>query len=254
MKNHFVFPYTGNKREEVEEIYKNIDLTNINVICEPFCGSSAISYYISTKHPGKYTYILNDLDKNLTKLYLIMKDEIKTNYFNCMIELLNNYMKKHKTRQEQKYIYDNEFTGVHNYYIKNRYYNIRIGLFPNENNNKYKQNFKSMNAPIIDFLRNEKVIIENEDAQEVIMKYEQQKTLFLLDPPYMMTTNDFYEGYNINIYDYLLDNPQINNYYLILEYTWVIKHLFKQFNVYLYDKKYYGHTKKAVKHCILKPN
>ena len=51
MKNHFYMSYSGNKREEVENIYNLIDFNNIATIVEPFCGTCAMSYYISTKHP-----------------------------------------------------------------------------------------------------------------------------------------------------------------------------------------------------------
>jgi site-specific DNA-adenine methylase len=44
MKNHFFYPYFGNKREEVEHIYNLSDLNNIDTIVEPFCGSCAVSY------------------------------------------------------------------------------------------------------------------------------------------------------------------------------------------------------------------
>jgi site-specific DNA-adenine methylase len=251
MKNHFIMPYWGNKRTEVEEIYKNINLDGIKRICEPFCGSSAMSYYISTIHPGKFTYILNDNDKNLIKLYLTLQDEVKTNFFNCMLELLNNYMKKHKTREEQKYIYDNEFTGVQDYYIKRTYYNFRVGLFPNEDSNKYqKHGFKSLKGPIIDFLRNEKIIIRCEDANIIIKEYDDNKTIFLTDPPYLMVCNDFYCDKNLNVYEFILEN-KINNIYLILEYNWMIKYLFQGYGVHLYDKKYTGIKKKIVDHCII---
>lgn len=61
MKNHFIFPYAGNKREEVEKIHeilkKNIDLSKIKTIIEPYCGSSAMSYYLSTIYPNKFNYV-----------------------------------------------------------------------------------------------------------------------------------------------------------------------------------------------------
>ena len=72
MKNHFFMPYFGNKRQEVEKIYEEIkeDLLNdeIKTIIEPYCGSSSISYYISTLHPKRFKYILNDNNKKLIEL------------------------------------------------------------------------------------------------------------------------------------------------------------------------------------------
>jgi site-specific DNA-adenine methylase len=54
--NHFVISYAGNKRKEVEKIYENIKdkLDDIDNIIEPFCGTSALSCYISQQHPKKF--------------------------------------------------------------------------------------------------------------------------------------------------------------------------------------------------------
>ena len=66
-KNHFFIPYAGNKRSEVEKIYDSIKdkLNDIEYIVEPFCGTSAFSYYMSLRHPKQFKYILNDNNKYL---------------------------------------------------------------------------------------------------------------------------------------------------------------------------------------------
>ena len=60
MKNHFIFSYVGNKRNEIAEIYKHINFEGIETIIETNCGSSAMAYYISVQNPNRYKYILND--------------------------------------------------------------------------------------------------------------------------------------------------------------------------------------------------
>jgi site-specific DNA-adenine methylase len=67
MKNHFFFSYSGNKRDEVETIHDALknNLKNITTIIEPFCGSSAFSFYIASLYPGRVNYILNDNNKYL---------------------------------------------------------------------------------------------------------------------------------------------------------------------------------------------
>lgn len=92
MKNHFIIPYCGNKREEVEEVYKILldnKLLNddITTIVEPYCGTSAISLYISLQNPKKYKYILNDNCQELIELYHIMQDNDKLKEF---INKVNN--------------------------------------------------------------------------------------------------------------------------------------------------------------------
>jgi hypothetical protein len=93
MKNHFFFSYSGNKRDEVETIHEALknNLNNITTIIEPFCGSSAFSFYIASLYPGRFNYILNDNNKYLIELYTIAQSPRK---FNILVErirrLLNN--------------------------------------------------------------------------------------------------------------------------------------------------------------------
>ena len=75
MKNHFIFCYSGNKRNETQNFLTNIKLDNIKNIIEPFCGTSAISYSIWLEHKDKFNYYLNDSDKQLIEVYNIMKNE-----------------------------------------------------------------------------------------------------------------------------------------------------------------------------------
>lgn len=252
MKNHFIFPYTGNKREEVEEIYKHLELTNIQYIVEPFCGTSAMSYYISLKHPKKYTYILNDNNKDLIKLYNIIKDPIHTNFFNCMLELLYKYINKQETHDMKKHIYVNALTGVHKYYIHNKFYTMRPGLFPLERIKKMK--YQPLCGGIIDFCRNENIIFRNDDAKEIIIEYNNKNALFFIDPPYLQACNAFYANAgDLSIYQFILLNTEnIINMYLILEYTWMIERLFHEYSFIKYEKKYRGVNKKTATHCIIR--
>ena len=92
MKNHFFFGYAGNKRNECETIYDEIKnkLDNITTIIEPFCGTSAFSYYLSLKCPKQFKYVLNDNNIFLIQLYVIAKDEKK---LEKLIKLLDEKIK-----------------------------------------------------------------------------------------------------------------------------------------------------------------
>ena len=76
MKNHFYISYNGNKRNEAENFYNSIDLSQIKSIIEPFVGTGAISYYIWTKNPD-LKFILNDNNKYIIEMYNIIKDDEK---------------------------------------------------------------------------------------------------------------------------------------------------------------------------------
>ena len=88
MKNHYFTSYVGNKRKEIKDILPFINLDNITTILEPFAGSSAMSYYISTQYPNRFKYILNDNDKINYDLYNISRDEERTENFNNQINKL----------------------------------------------------------------------------------------------------------------------------------------------------------------------
>ncbi len=257
MKNHFFCSYWGNKRTEVEEIYKYLNFDNIKYIIEPFCGSSALSYYISTQQPKKYIYVLNDIDKNLIKLYKIAQDEIKYNFFICMYELLWRACKDNNKPKYKELVNNNDTIC---WLLKNKFYKIRNGLYPNDGSQRNIKHVKVLfNKPIINFLRNEKIIFYNEYANNIIMKYNKPNSLFFCDPPYLLTSNSEYnsgllEVKNYNIYQELLFNKEQfkTNLYFVLEYMWIIKGLYNNNLIHKYKKKYYGNKKKTVYHFILK--
>lgn len=257
MKNHFITFYTGNKREEVEDIYKGLDLKNIDTICEPFCGTSAVSFYISKKHPKKYTYILNDIDDKLIRLYESMRDPIKWQFLRCMFELQINAINDKK--------YYNKIVnqkGVISYLIAHKYYHYRAYVYPSgENcpNSRKKKPLLKSNYPIIDFMRTENVILHNKDAIEILKEYNKKNIIHILDPPYLFTCNSFYNDANLvkddfNIYEHLYKNSKKykTNIYIILEKIWFIEGLYKDKIIYEYKKNYNGFRKKKSIHCIIK--
>jgi site-specific DNA-adenine methylase len=253
MKNHFFVGYSGNKRQEVENIYEYIkNSKNINIIIEPFCGSSALSYYISTQKPNKYTYILNDNDKMLIELYNTARDENKLN------KLINECNKLMVNINKEKYINIINNGKLSGWLISHKVYNIRPGLFPNEPrlNSFLKPNYFSYlrECPIINFIRTEKIEFTNMDAIEIYKNYSNNKKAFIfLDPPYLALNNDFYANHNVNIYQYLYENDikkSKANVLLCLNDIWIIRLLFKNSIKEEYDKKYES-SKRQVQHLII---
>jgi len=253
MKNHFFCGYSGNKRQEVENIYNYIKtLKNIDTIVEPFCGSSALSYYISTQEPNKYTYILNDNDKILIELYNTARDE---NKFNDLINECNELMIGIDKEKYLKIISNNKLSG---WLICHKIYNIRPGLFPNEPRLKsfLRPNYFNYlrECPIINFLRTEKIEFTNIDAIDLYKNYSNNKKAFIfLDPPYLALNNDFYANKDVNIYEYLNNNDIKKgkaHIMLCLNDVWIIRLLFKNNIKESYDKKY-EQTKRQVQHLII---
>lgn len=250
MKNHFIIAYTGNKREEVEIIYNYIKLNDeIEYIIEAFCGSSALSYYISSKNPKKYKYVLNDNDNLLIELYKIIQDDLG---FKNFIKKINDMCFINDVFIDKiQYCSILKENNIYSYFIKHKFYNIRPGLYPTSKKSPiiYENVLKT---PIINFLRTEEIIFYSEDAISIIEKYDKINNIILLDPPYLnCSANSLYDNANLNIYEYIVDK-NFNNTYLIVENNWIIKLICKNKESFIYEKIYNGLRKKKVNHIIIK--
>jgi hypothetical protein len=92
------------------------------------------------------------------------------------------------------------------------------------------------------------------DGITIYEKYKNDtNNLILLDPPYLLSCNEFYLQCNTNIYEHLYKNKINNNHaeiYLILENVWIIKLLFDDLIKYEYKKNYQNKHKKTT-HIII---
>jgi len=241
--------YAGNKRNETEGLYNVIknDIQNIKIIIEPFCGSAAFSYYISLKHPKQFKYILNDNNKFLIQLYLIAKDELKLNQ---LIKILDV---KIKGLDKEKYNKIAKENNLLSWIIINKIYSIHKGLFPI--GKKIINTFEYLNeCPIINFLRTEQISFFNTDGIVIMNQYKNTESNFIfIDPPYLISCNDFYRNSDVNIYEYLY-NKNINemkaSICLCLESNWIIKLLFHNHIKKEYSKIYQT-SKKNTTHLII---
>jgi len=261
-KNHFPIPYAGNKRQEVVNIYNSISerLSNVEYIVEPYCGSSALSYYISTLHPKKYKYILNDNNKILFDFYTILADENKTNIlYDAMLkkigpENIDEDGIINITKEQYKILIKNQHTDLMDWIIANKYYTIRPGMYPQGKKLNIKLLETIKTAPIVKFLRDENVIITNGDAIELFNKHKTDPKSFLfLDPPYLSSCNDYYMKPDTNIYECLYKNDITKEKAFIclcLEDMWIIRLLFQNKKILTYNKTY-APTKKQTAHMII---
>jgi site-specific DNA-adenine methylase len=259
MKNHFIFSYAGNKRNEVEQIFKALELANKTTIIEPYCGSSAISFFISEKHPKVFKYILNDNNEKLVKLYNIMKNKKETIKFNKEINKLIDVFNKFTTDETRKTFYDSLWKAqdnIHNYFFITKWYTIRSGICPMFKRLKEIKPFDIKDYPIYNFLNNENVTIKNCDALDIIKEYkDNEKAVIIMDPPYLQTCNTFYEKPDMNIYEWLVHN-NINDFkcspMLILENIRINKLLFAKNQILEPYSKTYQTSKKKTEHIIIK--
>jgi len=257
MKNHYFTSYTGNKRNEIKDIMPFINLDNITTILEPFAGSSAMSYYISTLYPNKFKYILNDNDKINYDLFNISRDTELTEDFNNNINKIIDDFNTYTDDVNRKIFYNSiNIKTIEGYVFKHKYYNIRMGMYPFiKDKNKLKP-FKLQDFPVYNFYNNENIIYENIDGVEFINKYNQDDDkLFLLDPPYLASYNDYYNNKDLNIYEWVFNNKALlldskNKIIFILENIWIIKLLLNDFKILFEYDKLYDLSHKKTTHII----
>jgi site-specific DNA-adenine methylase len=250
-QNHFYIAYPGNKRKEIQNIIDNTDLQNIDTIIEPYCGTSALSVYLYHFHPrGKeFKYIINDHNKHLIDLYNIAKDE---NEFNNFIDDVNESV----FDDDNNFISKDEYFNLINedtlkaWFIKNKFYNIRVGMYPMRKSIPFINNKNLMN----DFIRNSNLEIINDDGVKIVEQYKNNiNALIFLDPPYINLCNDFYQLGGGNIYEYLYNHDKNMFKCLlvsILNENWIVNLLFRNYNILKYSKKYET-SKKEVTHLLI---
>jgi hypothetical protein len=245
--------YFGNKRREFPYLYEKhlknlLDGDSIDTIVEPFAGSSASSYAISRIYPNKFKYILNDNDEHLMELYRVFSDEKKLNDF---IECLQEKIKD--IDRERYLVFVKEKTTM-GWFIKRKIYAYHPGTFPVDY--KPKDFSKLKTTPVNEFLRTENITLICQDGQQLIEQYKDHSNiLFIVDPPYMESCNDFYSTKsNCNIYEYYNKNPikSMNCHHMIvLNDCPTVRLLFKDSICDEYDKRYEG-SKKRCKHLVIK--
>jgi site-specific DNA-adenine methylase len=266
MKNHFFFSWVGNKRQEVEHIYDNINLDGINTIIEPFCGSCAVSYYIWTQNKDQnFKYILNDLDNDLIEFLKACRNnklkeiEDDLNIMRADILKYENDMITAKIKYLE-YINQNKISS---WVLKRKCYSMIAGIFPIRD---FKRHFNDkqidlLKIPILDFLTNADIEIYNEDANKIIDRYDKEKSFIFLDPPYIASCNNFYSTdtneNTSNIYEklYLKGLKNFNSKIMIChENNWLFKILFREYldGETEYEKKYQTRNKKETTHICVK--
>lgn len=252
MKNHFIHSYVGNKRNETQKFLNEIKLDNIKNIIEPFCGTSAISFSIWLEHKDKFNYYLNDSDKKLIDTYNLMKNETIEDIENK----INEYSKNIKYKDDWLFALKNNDTTIYSYIFYKRFSSMgRYGFYPNDKKNIYNFKITKETREFIEFIKQPYVHITHGDWLEVFSTFKNnEQSLIMFDPPYIMACNDFYSDRKLNVYQYFHDNKMEfmkAHIYFILEDHWILRMLFANNNILLKYGKKYELSKKSANHLII---
>ena len=147
--------------------------------------------------------------------------------------------KQSKEQDIYQYIYFNKFNGLG-----------KVGLY---RECKFKD-FTKQQYKFFEFIKTANIIFMNNDWYDVFKDYSNDdKALFFIDPPYLLSYNMFYQNFNTNVYEFFSNNDikQIKaKLILILENNWLIKLLFKNEKSFIYAKEYQVSRKKT-SHIII---
>jgi hypothetical protein len=246
--NHFLISYEGNKRSEMPEIYKHLELNNIKNIVEPFGGTCAFSYYVWKNNKEKnINYYLND---NSVMTYGIY-DFIKTNTVEEITQKINENIKI-INKDNYKEILKKKDLSFLEFIALNKHSRGTIRLY-----RETKKDFKLNKNQIefITFIKLNNVIISNNDWAQIFKNNNNDETLIFLDPPYILSYNLFYNNLKKedNVYEFFHIN-KLNTHkakiLLVLEKIWLNEILFKDFIKFEYDKLYQTSKRKS-KHIII---
>lgn len=252
--NHFIYSYQGNKRNEAEHFIEKTSFDDIENIIEPFCGSSAISFQIWLKYGDKFNYFLNDKNKRLIEVY----ETLKTKSIEEIEEQINEISRKIENKNDWNlYLKNKDNETVFKYIFFCKFSTLsRYGFYPLRDE-RFKHEFKinDLQKQFIKFIKSPQVVISNDDWFVLFDKLKNDKnSMFIFDPPYINSCNDFYIEKTLNVYQYFFDN-KIETFqskiYLILEDIWLIRMLFANNKIlFQYDKRYLV-SKKQTKHIII---
>jgi site-specific DNA-adenine methylase len=263
MKNHFPFPYVGNKRQELDFINTNAFtnlIENINTVVEPFCGSCAFSYQFWFHHEKgrnkQYKYILNDNNGLLIQLLNVLKFTDQTEMLLTGIREFIMSLNKEKYNILRRKNTHNALNLVE-YVVFNKCYNVRIGIYDEDSVRKVDLIInKIKNAPIIEFLRTANIEILQLDAIKIYEMYKfNHKSLLYQDPPYINSTNYYYRDPCFDIFEHIFNDDMKMFEAIILfhlEDTFITKLLTKDrlFEILKYAKTY-EITKRKTTHILL---
>lgn len=194
--------WTGGKTREIKYFQEYVP--QFNVYVEPFFGGGALYWHLQ---PDKA--IINDINPHLMNFYEVLRDdynelykylqkmELNREYFQYIVDRLNNKKYKNKAEQAAVFYYLNKTAFSGKWRVNSK------GDYNNTWGNYKKENFKVLDKKYSEILQS--TIVKSEDYKTIMEEYKENKHSFIfLDPPYlncdtMYTANQKFEP----IYDYI---------------------------------------------------
>ena len=236
--SHLYFCYIGNKRNEYKFIEDKFNFDGIENIIEPFCGSAAISFNIWLKHKNRFHYYINDKDKDLIEIYQMFKITEP----NIIYDKIKDIASKITNKELFIELHKKENKNVFECFFRRIMSGISLGWYRGDTKSNLKY-FSSLQLLFLEFLRCDYVYITNNDWFDIFDIYKNdEKTIFIFDPPYLNRDKRPYVKPTLRVYDYFKNN-NINTFnshiFFMLEDIPIVRELFIDNKIYEpYHKKY----------------
>ena len=230
--------WSGGKTREIN-FFKSHYPENFSMYIEPFVGGGAVFFDLNFKKN-----VINDIHKDLINFYKQIKEGNSKEIFNLMKQHTNDEKNYYYIRDVYKPTNEIEKAFVFFYLRKTCYrgmlrYNQK-GKF-NIPYGRYKTyNFEELLNPEYENLFKDTIVM-NTSFEKIFEQFNDKKNFVFLDPPYDSIFTDYgYCKYNQEDHYSLFQwfKKTKNNCLMIIGETDYIKHLYKNFIVEKYPKKY----------------
>lgn len=191
-----LFPYIGKKPPRIgREVVNAFEQSGCKIFVDLFCGSSAMLCYL----PWDVKVVLNDINENLTNLYMVIRDRtsdflsevMKLPYSEVVFQRFKEDLKKGNFKS-------NLDKAVAYFYVSFSAYRGRMDnplfhISTTANTNRAVDYQKSIQWILQLSKRLQSVEILNRDFRKVLKSYNAEDVFIYADCPYL-GTEDYYEN------------------------------------------------------------
>ena len=241
LNNQFILNYQGSKYKESKELI-DIDFNKYDTIIECFGGSFGFSrFQYEIKGLKDKKYIVIDNDKDLIDFYNYIKGKLNTEGIDPFIKEYNEIMET---------IFNQFKTGKDTSQIKLastiKYINENITdemmkflLIHNISSGNISRVYRKNKCKFFDMMKDMEFIYCNFEDFD-LTKYNKEKTLFYLDPPYLFECNTYYGSTDDmkNFYQKMEDIFITNTCLFIHSYNYLLHKYYGGWEFMKYEKKY----------------
>ena len=184
-----VAPWLGGKSQLAPRLVEIINKTPHTTYVEPFSGMGGVFFRRTNKVNCE---VINDYNQEIANLFKVIQ-----NHLDPFLELLTYHLNsrlifENLKSQEPAHMTDLQ-RAVRFYVLQRQCFGGHIGgCFGIDKNSQGRFNLETQKEELKLFhKRLSRVFIENLDFEDVIKKYDQEETLFYLDPPYYNCEGDY---------------------------------------------------------------